>query len=168
MLTAPRVYFAMAEDRLFFSGVGRLNPKTQAPIVAIVLQGVLAILIALWGGYDQILNYVVSVDFIFFGLTAVCIFVFRRRAAVARPSGSASADTIATDALPDGGATAPESARRIASVPGHPLTTILFVAACWLVVGNTVYRSPENTLLGLGLLLAGIPAFYFWRWRNSK
>jgi APA family basic amino acid/polyamine antiporter len=149
MLTAPRVYFAMAEDGLFFKSVGRLHPKSQVPILAIVIQGFFAILIALSGRYEQILNYVVSVDFIFFGATALCIFVFRRR----RNSANAQA---------------PVSARRIASVPGHPLTTALFIAVCWLVVINTVYRYPGNTLIGLAILLAGIPAFFFWRWRNSK
>jgi APA family basic amino acid/polyamine antiporter len=167
MLTAPRVYFAMAEDGLFFKSVGRLHPKTQVPILAIVIQGLLAIVIALSGRYEQILNYVVSVDFIFFGATALCIFVFRRRA-VAQPLGRASATTASPQALPNGRATAPNDARRIASVPGHPLTTALFVAVCWLVVINTVYRYPENTLIGLVILLAGIPAFFFWRWRNTK
>ena len=149
MLTAPRVYFAMAEDRLFFRSVGQLHSKTQVPILAIALQGALAIVIALWGGYEQILNYVVSVDFIFFGLTATCIFVFRKR----QKSALAASE---------------QAGGRIARVPGHPLTTILFVAACWLVVINTVYRYPENTLIGLAILLAGIPAFFFWRWRNTK
>jgi APA family basic amino acid/polyamine antiporter len=149
MLTALRVYFAMAEDGLFFKSVGRLHPKTHVPILAIVIQGMFAIVIALSGRYEQILNYVVSVDFIFFGATALCIFVFRGRAIA-------------------GLAAAPASARRIGSVPGHPLTTALFIAICWLVVINTVYRYPRNTLIGLILLLAGIPAFYFWRWRNTK
>lgn len=147
MLTAPRVYFAMAEDGLFFKSVGKLHPKTQVPIVAIVLQGVLAIVIALSGRYEQILNYVVSVDFIFFGATATCIFVFRRRS---------RRDNAASDP------------RRIASVPGHPVTTAVFVIICWLVVINTVYRYPENTVIGLAILLAGIPAFFFWRARNKK
>jgi len=135
----------MAEDKLFFKSVGKLNPKTQVPVVAIILQGVLAIAIALWGKYEQILNYVVSVDFIFFGATAACIFVFRRRAAKT------------------GGA---ERAPAFARVPGHPITTGLFVLVCWLVVINTVYKYPENTVIGLVILLAGIPAFYFWRMRN--
>jgi APA family basic amino acid/polyamine antiporter len=147
MLTAPRVYFAMAEDGLFFKSVGRLHPKTRVPMLAIVIQGLLAIVIALSRRYDQILDYVVSVDFIFFGATALCIFVFRHRSRRA---------------------TAPNDGRRITSVPGHPLTTVLFVAVCWLVVINTVYHKPQNTLIGLGLLLAGIPAFFFWRWRNTK
>ncbi len=145
MLTAPRVYFAMAADGLFFRGVGRLDPRTHAPSVAIVLQGALAIVIALSGRYEEILNYVVSVDFIFFGLTATCIFVFRKR------------KTSVT-----------EKAERIASVPGHPVTTILFIAVCWLVVVNTIYRYPENTLIGLAILVAGIPAFYFWRSRSQR
>ena len=78
MLTAPRVYFAMAEDGLFFRSVSWVSPRTRVPVVAIALQGGLAALIALSGRYEQILNYVVSVDFIFFGLTATCLFVFRR------------------------------------------------------------------------------------------
>ena len=147
MLTAPRVYFAMAEDRLFFRSVGRLHPKTHVPILAIVLQGLLAIAIALWGKYEQILNYVVSVDFIFFGATALCIFIFRRRRKETQ------------DSVHPG---------RIANIPGHPVTTALFVAICWLVVINTVYRYPRNTLIGLAILMAGIPAFFFWRWRNAK
>jgi APA family basic amino acid/polyamine antiporter len=148
MLTAPRVYFAMAEDGLFFRSVGRLNAKTHVPVVAIALQGVMAIAITFWGKYEQILNYVVSVDFIFFGATAACIFIFRRR-----KNKAPAADV---------------SPRRIGSVPGHPVTTALFVAICWLVVINTVYRYPENTLIGLAILVAGVPAFFFWRWRNSK
>jgi basic amino acid/polyamine antiporter, APA family len=145
MLTAPRVYFAMAEDGLFFKAVGRLNPKTHVPIVAIALQGLLAIVIALSGRYEQILNYVVSVDFIFFGLTAICIFVFRRRKEHDDEAGK----------------------NAITRVPGHPVTTGLFVVICWLVVINTVYKYPENTLIGLAILFAGIPAYFFWRWRKA-
>lgn len=143
MLTAPRVYFAMARDGLFFKSVATVHPKTHAPFVAIVLQGAMAALIAFWGRYEQILNYVVSMDFIFFGLTACCIFVFRKRSA-----------------------SASEGERRITKVPGHPFTTALFVAACWLVVINTIYRYPTNTLIGVGILLAGIPAYLFWRSRS--
>jgi APA family basic amino acid/polyamine antiporter len=146
MLTAPRVYFAMAEDGLFFKAVGRLHPKTRVPIVAIALQGLLAVVIALSGRYEQILNYVVSVDFIFFGLTAICIFVFRRRKENGEVAG----------------------ANAITSVPGHPLTTGLFVVTCWLVVINTVYKYPENTLIGLAILFAGIPAYFFWRGRKTS
>ncbi len=148
MLTAPRVYFAMARDGLFFKSVGALHPRTRVPIVAIGLQGSLAIVIALWGAYEQILNYVVSMDFIFFGLTACCIFMFRRQ-------------RLPVEVAEDGNA-------RIIRVPGHPVTTLLFVAACWLVVINTIYKYPSNTLIGMAILIAGIPAYMFWRWRNRS
>jgi APA family basic amino acid/polyamine antiporter len=148
MLTAPRVYYAMAEDGLFFKSVGKLHPKTHVPILAIVLQGLLAIAITLWGKYEQILNYVVSVDFIFFGATALCVFVFRRRG---KAKNAEAADT----------------GPRITTIPGHPVTTALFVTICWLVVINTIYRYPGNTLIGIAILLAGIPAFFFWRGRNT-
>jgi APA family basic amino acid/polyamine antiporter len=140
ILTAPRVYFAMAEDGLFFHGVAWVHPRTRVPVVAIVLQSVWTIVIAVSGRYEQILNYVVSMDFLFFGLTATCLFVFRHR------------DT--------GGA---EAGYR---VPGHPFTTALFVAVCWLVVLNTIYRYPGNSLIGMAILLAGVPVYFFWRWRR--
>ena len=79
MLTAPRVYFAMAEDGVFFRSVAKVKRATRVPVVAIVLQGVAAAVIALSGTFGQILSYVVSVDFIFFGLTGAALFVFRRR-----------------------------------------------------------------------------------------
>ena len=50
------------------------------------------------------------------------------------------------------------------SVPGHPVTTVVFIAACWLVVVNTVYAYPANTGIGLAIVVAGIPAYFFWRW----
>lgn len=146
MLTAPRVYFAMAKDQLFFKIVSKVHPTTHAPIVAIVLQGAMTIVIALWGRYEQILNYVVSMDFIFFGLTACCVFVFRRR------TGAGDSD----------------AQRRVTKVPGHPWTTGIFVAACWLVVVNTIYRYPSNTLVGIAILAAGVPAYWFWSRRNRS
>ena len=139
ILTAPRVYFAMADDGLFFRAVAWLDPRTRVPIVAIILQSVWTILIALTGRYEQILNYVISMDFLFFGLTATTIFVFRSRAA--------RGEMNASDGY---------------RMPGHPISTVVFVAICWWVVGNTIYRYPENSLIGFALLLAGVPVYWFW------
>jgi basic amino acid/polyamine antiporter, APA family len=138
MLTAPRVYYAMARDGLFFRAVGRLHARSRVPVVAVALQGAFALVIALSGTYEQILDYVVSVDFIGYGLTGLALFVFRRR-----------------------------GARAGFQTPGHPWTTGFFVVACWLVVANTVWRSPGNTVIGLGLVLLGLPAWLLWR-RSSK
>lgn len=139
MLTAPRVYYAMAQDGLFFHAAGRLHPRTRVPAVAIALQGAMAIVISLSGRYEQILNYVVSMDFLFFGLTATCLFALRRCDAASAPG-----------------------AKRGFNVPGHPVTTILFVAASWVIVANTLFKYPKNTLIGFAILLAGIPAYIFW------
>jgi APA family basic amino acid/polyamine antiporter len=144
ILTAPRVYFAMADDGLFFRAVAWLHPRKRVPVIAIVLQSVWTMVIALSGRYEQILNYVISMDFLFFGLTATTIFVFRRRAAHA--------------------AMDPNPRYRM---PGHPITTIAFVAICWWIVANTIYRYPENTLIGFAILLAGVPVYWFWS-RQSR
>jgi len=144
ILTAPRVYFAMARDGLFFRSVAWIDPRRGVPTVAILLQAAMAIVIALSGRYDQILSYVVSMDFVFFGLTATCLFVFRRRA---------SSDDRAAWLSP------------LARVPGHPVTTVLFVAASWLVVLSTVVKYPRDTAVGFGILAAGVPVYLAWRRR---
>lgn len=141
MLTAPRVYYAMAEDRVFFASVAKVHPRTRVPILAIALQGAAAIVIALSGTYEQILSYVVAVDFIFFGLTGLALFVFRKRLA------EASAETQTAGFR----------------TPGHPITTAIFTLTCWIVVIGTFVRYPVNSAIGLGILLAGLPAYAFWR-----
>jgi APA family basic amino acid/polyamine antiporter len=139
VLTAPRVYFAMAEDGVFFRSVAAINARTHVPVIAIVLQSAWTVVVALSGRYEQILNYVVCMDFLFFGLTATCLFVFRRR---------------------EGKGTRGNGGFR---VPGHPVTTLLFVLISWLVVVNTIYRYPGNSLLGILILVLGIPVYAFWQ-----
>ena len=134
ILTAPRVYFAMAEDGVFFRSVASVHPLTRAPVVAIALQGVLTIVIALAGTYEVILGYMVAIDFIFFALTAGCIFVFRRRE--------------------------PQAPYLM---PGHPATTLVFIAICAAVVLSTFARDLRHALLGLGITLSGLPVFALWR-----
>src|ERR1039457_5540936 len=137
ILTAPRVYYAMARDGLFFERVGWLSPRTGAPVVASVLQGVFATVIALSGRYEQILNYVVSVDFISFALTAGALFVFRRRDAAGPREG-------------------------IHRAPGHPYTTAAFILTCAGIVASTIAAYPGNSAVGLLILLAGIPVYWYW------
>lgn len=134
MLTAPRAYFAMAADGLFFPGVAKVSPRTQVPVVAIVLQGVWAIVIALSGRYEQILNYVIPVDFFFIGLTSTCLFRFRLR-----------------DRMP--------SER---GVPGYPWTNLFFVVAAWSIVLATIYHHPAESGIGLLIQAAGLPAYFYW------
>jgi APA family basic amino acid/polyamine antiporter len=139
MLTAPRVYFAMAEDGLFLRSVAAVSSRTHVPVVAIILQGAAAAVIALSGTFGQILGYVVSVDFIFFALTGAALFVFRRR---------------------DG------DRQVVFRVPLHPFTTGLFVIACVLTVIATVWNNLANSLIGYAILLAGVPACLYWQRKN--
>ena len=136
MLTAPRVYFAMADDGLFFKTIARLN-RARVPAFAIGLQGALAIVIAFSGRYEQILNYVVSSDVIFFALTGACVFAFRSKSSF-RPEADAF------------------------RIPGHPFTTLFFIAACIAVAFSTIYRYPSNSLIGLAIMLSGLPVYFVW------
>ena len=153
MLTAPRVYFAMAEDGLFFASLAKLN-RARVPAFAIALQGALAIVITLSGRYEQILNYVISVDVIFFALTAATVFIFRRRHKIDSP-------------LLNAGRTPVRLAPRTFRVPGHPFTTLFFIVACGGVAFSTLYRYPHNSLIGLGIMLTGLPAYLFWKARGT-
>jgi basic amino acid/polyamine antiporter, APA family len=143
ILTAPRVYYAMARDGLFFERVGYLSPRTGAPVVAISLQGVFATVIAISGRYEQILNYVVSVDFISFALTAAALFVFRRR---------------------DGQGLNQDIYR----APGHPYTTAAFVLTCAGIVASTIAAYPADSAIGLMILLTGIPVYWYWSRRARQ
>jgi APA family basic amino acid/polyamine antiporter len=139
ILTAPRVYYAMARDGVFFKVVGHLDPRTQVPSVAIVLQGICAAAIAFTGKYDQILNYVVAIDVLFFGLTGASLIVFRAR----REKKPADEEHL--------------------RVPLHPFTTALFVLACWAISISTVMQFPTNAGIGLGVLAAGALVYPLWR-----
>jgi APA family basic amino acid/polyamine antiporter len=137
MLTAPRVYYAMARDGVFFRKVGTVNEKTRAPVVAIVVQGIWASVIVLaFDLYDQVLSYVVALDAVFFGLTGAALLVFRRR-----------------DPAPVKGL----------RMPGHPVTTLVFVLAFWVLAASTIVQFPRDAGGGVIILLLGVPVYLFWK-----
>ena len=137
ILTAPRVYYAMARDGVFFKAVGYLDPRTRVPTIAIVLQGVCAAAIALTGKYDQILNYVVAIDVLFFGLTGASLLIFRARLQ--------------------------KKGEEDLRVPWHLVTTSVFVLACWAISISTVVQFPRNAGIGVGILAAGALIYPLWR-----
>lgn len=141
ILTAPRVYYAMARDGVFFQAVGRVSRKARVPVIAIVLQGIWAAIVAMTGKYDQILNYVVTIDALFFGLTGAALFVFRRR----EPPGTDD---------------------KFVRVPWHPFTTGLFVLTCWCLVFSTLLAAPLNA--GIGVVILGIGALVYWFWARPR
>ena len=136
-LTAPRIYYAMATDKIFFPKIAELHPKYRTPVYAIVVQSIWAItLIMFWGTFENLIAYVVFTDWIFFGMTAASIFIFRKK-------------------LPQ--------IERPYSTFGYPVTPLFFTAmAVWFVV-NTLIEKPQQAWAGLLFLGIGIPVYYFWK-----
>jgi APA family basic amino acid/polyamine antiporter len=141
VLAPTRVYYAMAADGLFFRGVARLHPRFRTPSLAIVLQAAWAIALALTGTYAALVDTVVFADWIFFGLTVASVLVFRRRA----PLGS----------RPVGGF----------RMPLYPALPILFAVVSAGVVASVVASNPVRSAVGAALLLAGVPAYLYWKRR---
>lgn len=144
ILTSPRVYFQMAAEGVFFKALAKISARTHVPTFAIVVQGTVAMVIALSGQYDAILNFVTSVDYVFFGLSALALFIFRKR---------------------DAQANLPAPSVRM---PGHPFTTGFFLVVAWAIVLDVVVKAPLDAAIGLGILLSGVPLYFLFRWSNTR
>jgi APA family basic amino acid/polyamine antiporter len=139
ILAPTRVYYAMAADRVFLPALSRLHPKYGTPWIAIVIQSTWSCVLALTGRYEQLLNYVVFADWIFFGLTVATVIVFRRTHPLSqRPAGTFQA-------------------------LGFPFVQLAFVAIAAGVVLSVVWADPSSAWRGAALLAAGIPVFYWFR-----
>lgn len=141
MLVTPRVLQAMAADGVFLKRLADLHPTYRTPTLAILFMGAWSIVLALSGTYAQLLDYVVFGDWIFFGLTVGSLFIYRAREA------------------------APVAGFR---VPAYPWTPALFVLAAAYVVASSIVANPKNALIGTGLLVLGVPAYWLGRRRVSS
>jgi APA family basic amino acid/polyamine antiporter len=141
LLSAPRVYYAMAADGLFFRVLARLSPRFRVPTAAILLQGGLAAAYAFTHAYADLLGYVVFADWVFFALSGVALLVFRRT-------------------LP--------GAPRPFPTPGYPWVPLLFTLAGAGIVLNTFFTDTANALTGVAIFLTGIPVYFFWRWWSRR
>jgi APA family basic amino acid/polyamine antiporter len=141
MLTAPRVYYAMAADGLFFRRFAEVHPRFKTPAFAIIAGAVWSAVLAATGTFEQLLTYVVFIGWIFYALAAASIFVYRRR-------------------MPD--------AVRPFRVPFYPITPLLFIAAAGALVINTMVTQPGLAAIGFGIVLLGAPAYFIWGGRNKK
>ncbi len=141
ILAAPRVYYAMAKDGLFFRFCAAVHPRFRTPHLALALQCAWASLLVLLGTYEQLYTFVIFAAWIFYALTALAVVVLRRK-------------------MPD--------AARSYRVWGYPLVPIAFVlTSAWFTV-NMLQQTPREAGFGALLVLAGIPVFYFWRWRSRR
>lgn len=142
VLTNARVPYAMARDGLFFRQLGYLSPRTRVPVISILVQALIAAVMAAMGTFDQLTNYVVFSSWIFYGLVCAGVMVLRRKR--------------------------PELARPY-RVIGYPFVPAVFVLVSLLLIVNTVWTMPVDTTIGLALIALGVPVFYLFRafWKSA-
>jgi APA family basic amino acid/polyamine antiporter len=140
-LTAPRIYYAMARDGLFFQRVAQLHPRFGTPVFAIVLQSSWALILVLfWGTFNELISYVVFTDWVFFGLTGAAVLVLRKR----RPDMDRPYRTL-----------------------GYPFTPMLFVGVSFWFVISTLIEKPLQAWIGVAFLGMGVPVYYYWRRKTA-
>jgi APA family basic amino acid/polyamine antiporter len=140
-LTEPRVFYAMARDGLFFRKLAEVHPRFGTPAFAILAGAAWAMVLAASGTFEQLLTYVVFAGWAFYALGAASVFVYRR--------------------------TRPDAPRPF-RVPAYPVTPLVFIAVSLAIVANTLVTQPMQALLGVGIILIGMPAYWAWRkapWR---
>jgi APA family basic amino acid/polyamine antiporter len=141
ILYSSRIYLPMAADGLFFPSLAAVHPRYRTPVRCLWAQTAWSLLLTLSGTYEQLYTYVVFSSVLFHAATAAAVFVFRRRR--------------------------PEMPRPYRTW-GYPVVPALFILACLLLIGNTLAEKPVESLLGVGLLVLGIPAFLIFRGRSAK
>jgi APA family basic amino acid/polyamine antiporter len=141
VLGGARVLFAMARDGVFFSAVGRVHKRFETPALALLIQGIWAAALALSGTYEQLFTYVIFTAWVFYAGAVLAVVVLRRQR--------------------------PELARPY-RVWGYPFLPIAFSVAALAIVGNTLVRSPRESIIGLGLVLVGLPIYLVWTRLTSR
>jgi APA family basic amino acid/polyamine antiporter len=141
IMTGARVPYAMAKDGLFFQKLATVSEATFVPVSSIIVQGVISILLALSGTFDQLTNYVVFSAWIFYAMVTGVVFVLRKK-------------------MPH----APRAYKTI----GYPFVPIVFIVLAVLLLINTVLEAPKESIVGLGFIAAGVPIYFIFRKLNQK
>jgi APA family basic amino acid/polyamine antiporter len=134
ILCGPRVYYAMAQDRLLFRWAGRIHPRYKTPHNAIFLQAIWSSVLVATGTYRILFTRVVYTEWGFFGLMAIGIFLLRKKAGIVRQY----------------------------RVWGYPVVPAIFIIASFAIVANQIVSDPKESLFGLSLVLTGLPVYYLW------
>jgi APA family basic amino acid/polyamine antiporter len=139
-LSTPRIYYAMAEDGLFFKSIAKVHPVFRTPVNAIIVQSVWSVVLLLfWGTLENLITYTVSVEWIFFTLAAIGIFIFRKKL---------------------------KNTDRPYKTFGYPVTPLIFIVInIWFVI-NIMINKPFHMLIGFCFLILGVPLFLFFKKRN--
>lgn len=137
ILATARVPFAMAKANLFFKGLGKVHPKYGTPSISLMVQGIWSCVLVLSGSFDTITDYVIFASWLFYLLGAYGVFVLRRK-------------------MPN--------EKRPYKVWGYPYTPLIFVVFAFLFLVNSVVSNTENAMMGLILVVSGLPFYFFWKY----
>ncbi|MGH7607474.1 MAG: APC family permease [Gemmatimonadales bacterium] len=140
MMTAPRIFFAAAEDGLFPRAIARVDPRTTAPVGAVVLMTVMGVIFIMIRTFTQLADQFIIGIWPFYALAVAGVFVLRRR----RPD-----------------------LERPYKTWGFPVVPLLFLAGALLLLGNYLFAETTAFLIDIGIILTGLPAFYIWRARRA-
>jgi APA family basic amino acid/polyamine antiporter len=135
ILSGSRVPYAMAVDGLFFKSVANVHPQFRTPGISILALSAWSAILVLSGRYDQLFTYVIFASWILYGMTTAAVLVLRRKR--------------------------PEMHRPYRTF-GYPVIPIVFVMSALCLVISTLFNSPRESLLGLSLVLVGLPFYYSW------
>jgi basic amino acid/polyamine antiporter, APA family len=141
-LSTPRIYYAMAEDGLFFKSIAKVHPVFKTPVNAIIAQSVWSVILLLfWGTLENLITYTVSVEWIFFTLAAAGIFIFRKKL---------------------------KNTERPYKTFGYPVTPLIFIIINTWFVFNIMINKPLHMAIGFGFLLLGVPLFLYFKKKNAE
>jgi len=140
ILTGARPYYAMAREKLFFRGIAKIN-NANVPSNSLLWQGIWASVLVLSGTFDQLTDMIIFSVFIFYGATALGVFVLRHR-------------------IPD--------VHRPYKVWGYPVVPAVFILFCVGLFFNTIITRPREAAIGLILIFSGIPVYFFLKRKYSK
>jgi basic amino acid/polyamine antiporter, APA family len=141
ILATARVPYAMARDRLFFKSLAHVSPRTHVPVRSLIVQSIWASVLALSGSYDTLTDYAIFALTLFYALVAGSVFIFRRR-------------------MPN--------ANRPYRTWGYPVVPILFLIVSTWLIATTIWNTPKQSGIGLGLIVLGLPVYWYWERHNRR
>ena len=136
VLTSARINYAMAKDKLFFHQASQIHPRFKSPANALIIQCVWACLLTFTGTFNQLITYIIFASWIFYGMSAGAVIILRNK-------------------KPD--------MERPYKTPVYPWIPIIFILFAIFLTINTIMEAPRDAAIGAGIILAGLPMYYYWK-----
>ena len=136
ILTSARINYAMARNRLFFQQAAKVHPKFKSPANALDIQEMWASVLTFSGTYNQLITYIIFASWIFYAMSCAAVIILRKK----RPE-----------------------MKRPYKTPGYPYIPIIFILFAVFLIFNTILEAPRDAAVGAGIILAGLPLYFYWK-----